>query len=708
MERQNIDYLKYIVPHSVYGQNVFLSFATEEDLKLDFFNEKRPITDFSLVNFADNIVYKANYKNFRYLDLNEHGEINANLTTSHKDSYSICSIFPKMTLSVSQIEKDFSKFPKGFISPDGFINFGEYIQNYVGNKKQKQIEKAIKNNEVNPTGRIFEIDNDHKIVKIVEYSIEDTRFVFKKYIRYQPEWGRLNRHSAVFVDGTKAKDEKFYAFEVSPLNWKILNWDEMPKSINPKGNGKSVTMNLMLTNRIIITRGMNDAETYLLNLNGFVKIIKKDKDTGVVTTRDVTKPYSFFKNAFNIETKKLKLYSSKKDGLLSLEEKEEKMKKMRSKINKTFEDVPKTINIELAENDEQLEEKKTKIKKSFPTMSKNEQLQFYIQNGITVMLHGPSGVGKSRRVAEIDPDYVAITFSKNMLPENVKGKTIYSTNDASDAGRWVPPAWYEEICEKCKKEPNKNHVLFIDELLNGTENEQSLAYPIVLERSVSQNLGKLPDNVSIVLAGNSTAESSAATPMLEPLFRRVGAHMVLEPNLQEWIEWGEERKNDNPEQFKIHPIVRNFVIANPNFFYSKYDTENLQGGAIDPRGWEQVSDIIYNNNGLVSYDLVENKLGKVGATMFTNYAKEIKISLHDVINGNYDKKEIPNKFDAKCNLVSTLTKVSEEQVEVVRLFIFKELGREFVSYFDSLWVGEDKKRKQIVKKQEDDFSIFLK
>ena len=32
MERQNIDYLKYIVPHSVYGQNVFLSFATEEDV----------------------------------------------------------------------------------------------------------------------------------------------------------------------------------------------------------------------------------------------------------------------------------------------------------------------------------------------------------------------------------------------------------------------------------------------------------------------------------------------------------------------------------------------------------------------------------------------------------------------------------------------------------------------------------------------------
>jgi len=309
------------------------------------------------------------------------------------------------------------------------------------------------------------------------------------------------------------------------------------------------------------------------------------------------------------------------------------------------------------------------------------------------MLHGVSGIGKTRRVEEADPNLVSIVLRNGILPEEVIGKTIYPNNDTTKAGRWVSPAWYEELCQKCKEEPDKNHVLFIDEITNVKPSEQSLVFHLVLKNSIGPNIGQLPDNVVVVAAGNSKEESEAAYNMPEPLFRRFSGHIYLKPDVLSWLEWGSEPNKENPERTKIHPIVSNFVgTYSENVFYSKYDAEDPAEFAVDPRAWEQVSDIIYDNNNSIAKELIENKVGKEIATSFVEFAQNPPLTLEEVLNNEYTKEEIPTNFDAKYALALSLLRVTEENVSFIREFIQTNLGNEILQTFDSLWVGKDNER----------------
>ena len=333
-------------------------------------------------------------------------------------------------------------------------------------------------------------------------------------------------------------------------------------------------------------------------------------------------------------------------------------------------------------------------------LSVNEQIKFYIDAGKSFMLHGPSGVGKTRRIEEIDPNFVSIVLRNGMLPEEVIGKQIYPNNDKTTTGIWTPPAWYTKLCKLCEEEPNKNHVLFIDEITNVKPTEQSLVYNLVLTNSIGPNLGKLPSNVVVVAAGNSKEESESAYNMPEPLFRRFEAHIELKPNIQDWLIWGSEPRKENSEQTKIHPLVSAFVATyGEKVFYTKYDSEEPPKFAIDPRGWEQISDIIYSNNGAIAKELIENKVGKEIAASFIKFAKNPPLTLDDVLEGNYDKTDIPTKYDAKYALAMGLKGATEEQVKTVREFIANNLGNEILSVFDATWVGDNNERAILIENQ---------
>jgi len=329
------------------------------------------------------------------------------------------------------------------------------------------------------------------------------------------------------------------------------------------------------------------------------------------------------------------------------------------------------------------------VKISEDTLTVDEQIKFYVETRKSFMLHGPSGIGKSRRIEEFDPDFISIVLRNGILPEEVIGKNIYPNNDKTKAGVWVPPAWYAELCKKCKAEPNKNHILFIDEITNVRPSEQSLVFHLVLNNSIGPNVGKLPENVVVAAAGNSMKESEAAYAMPEPLFRRFEGHIELKPDIQQWLEWGNQASKKNKDRQKIHPLIASFVSTyGEKVFYSAYDSENPPKFAIDPRGWEQVSDIIYDNNGVLARELIVNKVGEQIASSLIEYAQTPQITLEDILNDNYFPEDLPRKFDARYALALSLRSVTMEQITTVRKFV-KRLGPEILSAFDVAWVNND-------------------
>lgn len=343
-------------------------------------------------------------------------------------------------------------------------------------------------------------------------------------------------------------------------------------------------------------------------------------------------------------------------------------------------------------------QKKYGIEVSDEPMPVKDQINFYIQNGMSFMLHGPSGVGKSGRVKEIDPDLTSITLCNGILPEDVIGKTIYPNGvgaDGASGGVWVPPKWYTDLCKKCETEPDKPHVLFIDEVTNARETTQSLIYHVALEKSISQGVGKLPNNAVVVLAGNSKEESGAAYNMPAPLFRRL-SHIYLDLNIPDWLEWGSEHSKNHPEdpdRLNIHPLVASFVATyGQQVFYSEYDEENPAKFALDPRKWEKVSDKIYANKGVMRREILEADIGPELAASLLSYAKNPPLSLEEVIEGEYTHEDILTEQDARLALALSLRHATPKQVGLVRQFIKSQLGHENCAIFDSVWVGKDDTR----------------
>ena len=343
-------------------------------------------------------------------------------------------------------------------------------------------------------------------------------------------------------------------------------------------------------------------------------------------------------------------------------------------------------------------QKKYGIVVSDEPMPVKDQINFYIQNGMSFMLHGPSGVGKSQRVKDIDPDLTSITLCNGILPEDVIGKTIYPNGvgaDGTSGGVWVPPKWYTDLCRKCETEPDKQHVLFIDEVTNARETTQSLIYHVALEKSIAQGVGKLPNNAVVVLAGNSREESGAAYHMPAPLFRRL-SHIYLDLNIQDWLKWGSEHSESHPEdpdRLNIHPLVASFVATyGQQVFYSEYNEENPGKFALDPRKWEKVSDKIYANKGVMRREILEADIGHELATSLLFYAKNPPLSLEEVIEGEYTREDIPEGHDARLALVLSLRHATPKQVAKVRQFIESQMGPEIRATFDSVWIGNDDAR----------------
>lgn len=487
-----------------------------------------------------------------------------------------------------------------------------------------ELDSLMQNGTLTRTGRFFPcaFNEDDNSISRCEEFSGRVNGKTRSFVRLIPN----ARPGVKFSDGTSV-EAKPYWFEVTPIVWKIDNAKDLIDNISPR-NYASISDNAAV--EIIPSTGI---------LTGFSV---KENDYSLSQVRHFLNGIGGFNE----------------DGFLNYS------------IDLTKESVANRFSVVVDDK----------------PMTIDEQLQFYIDNNYSIMLHGASGVGKSRRVKDIDPDCVMIQLRDGILPEEVIGKTAF--NDETNKSSWIEPTWYTRIKEVCKKDPNHNHVLFIDEITNVRPYEQSLVYHIVLERSIDGNYGKLPENCVVIAAGNSPKESEVASPMPEPLYRRFNAHIELPLDLKDWLEWGSKVVDGRP---RIHPLVASFVAAYSNrVFYTKYDKEKSEF-AIDPRGWEQLSHIIYTNKGVIREELIANKIGAENAKSFLSFAKIPLITIEDIMNDCVSPTDIPTSLNAKYALMLSFRVATMEEVGKVREFIGKHLGKEQLATYDSLWADTDEK-----------------
>ena len=314
----------------------------------------------------------------------------------------------------------------------------------------------------------------------------------------------------------------------------------------------------------------------------------------------------------------------------------------------------------------------------FGQVSEEEIIKGAIESGVAVFLHGPSSEGKSARVKQIDPT-CEIIYLRNATPESLNGKSVY--NQATGEMIDVKPTWLKKLEEKCEKEPDRFHIVFLDEITNALPSIQGIAFNIVLDREVN-GIWKLPENARIVAAGNDMKDSLAANKLAEPLFNRF-AHVYIKTTTESWLKWASEHN--------IHPAIYSYIAYKKGkTLRSKYDGEKPNA---DPRKWEMASKMLYATG---SPEMLRALVGEDITREFVQFCNQQVITLDDVINGNYTDRDIQALNTAERYATTMgLSQVDDNNLEKVRSFV-AGLGAEFGAIFDVLWThGDESKLERI-------------
>ena len=698
-----MDLRKYIVPTKLDNtdenqKSGNKSFQTEDLIYLDSYDEVEDIsvglritypTDYAIMNnalmsssnqgpkgrkscwtwlrsaFSSNGVYKINTDG----DL-----VNNNVNFTYGGLCPALHLNLSSVISARSASRDFFRISEIKTKGSGkyhTIEFGEYPKTYVGDRKNKELEKLYSSRKLVSTGKTYtgRIDNDGELTSHSEFEYKGQKYVRVLTKKYDGD--------SEYSDGTMAPEDGTYMWvRVEPIVWKIRNWDELPKEINPTGSGKAKFIDIRTDEAII---------------SGIPFYPDYDDKNCSMWQNSTVRGYLNGINVNNIKTNGNTSFTASKGGNFTGKN---------NFLNEAF-----NISISMEKTEEEIEEKteEEQIKEYNPygfvydDLDNDDLLNLYIVSRTPVFLHGPSGVGKSARVKQVDPTATRITLRPQMNPEEIDGTLDRET------GKYIPPLWWQELTEKCKAEPNRTHVLFIDELTNVKPTVQSLVYSIVLDRAGKDGLWPLPDNCVVVAAGNEAENNLAAYPLTNALFRRF-THLYYEVDKNKWLDWATGFSKVKKQSFKsgvtkeprakIHPAIVAYIMSREEKILNQELDEENPKIVTDPRKWEIASNVLYATKNPYS---LKPSIGEDLTTDFANFVSQIHISVEDIVKNTYNKNYVKElNFSEKLSNLVGLCLAEEKDLPQVRKFVLNYFGRELLANYDLLWIRNDPERAMII------------
>ena len=500
------------------------------------------------------------------------------------------------------------------------VEYGEYPQ-YVADSRMQSILELEYNRGIKKTGRSYTFDSvkyDDYCTGFKPVTYEEYEYQEKKYIRIRAN-SDFGGNKFKLSNGAFYRDDDYVWVEVSPVKWLI---DDRTGILVSK-------IGLVSGIRFL---GRNH------NYKGDFSRTEMKEYLDRYMTHDLTQTATFTR----------------------------------------LQDMTPEEKAQFEEKRKQAEKRRNPYGFKFGQVSEEEIIKGAIESGVAVFLHGPSSEGKSARVKQIDPT-CEIIYLRNATPESLNGKSVY--NQATGEMIDVKPTWLKKLEEKCEKEPDRFHIVFLDEITNALPSIQGIAFNIVLDREVN-GIWKLPENARIVAAGNDMKDSLAANELAEPLFNRF-AHVYIKTTTESWLKWASEHN--------IHPAIYSYIAYKKGkTLRSKYDGEKPNA---DPRKWEMASKMLYATG---SPEMLRALVGEDITREFVQFCNQQVITLDDVLNGNYTDRDIQALNTAERYATTMgLSQVDDNNLEKVRSFV-AGLGAEFGAIFDVLWThGDESKLERI-------------
>lgn len=127
------------------------------------------------------------------------------------------------------------------------LRFGSFPQTYVGDELNDTLSQLKYAKKLKPTGKKYICNQSFIYSKeCLDYSIE-YEYNGKKYVLMKSTifaTGNVLKDGTILSINNQNPNPEFWV-KVEPIEWEILNWEDMPAHINPYGTGKAKYIELV-------------------------------------------------------------------------------------------------------------------------------------------------------------------------------------------------------------------------------------------------------------------------------------------------------------------------------------------------------------------------------------------------------------------------------------------------------------------------------
>ena len=313
-------------------------------------------------------------------------------------------------------------------------------------------------------------------------------------------------------------------------------------------------------------------------------------------------------------------------------------------------------------------------------------------------LVGHPGIGKTQIAKSINKNCLSFNIA-TFTPDTFTGKTSIIPGDKiithdgdktiehNEKGRTAitEPEWHTKLVEmsnRCRQS-NERCVLLLDEFDKLTPNMQVFINGIVDNpRTIAG--WEIPDNVDIILAGNTDEYSDAAFNISGEVASRLTKVEVLAEAI-DWLKWASKHE--------IDPIVRAYLHNFPNKIIQDVKDKNGDydyARSLTPRSWDQkISEELKAARKICEYPFLEPYMDKKNRDEFEEFiSMYFELGVEEILKGNISSDVFDLTHDRIQIIINCLiaTATTEEEITNALTFISQNNLSEYQALFEKRWI----------------------
>lgn len=324
-------------------------------------------------------------------------------------------------------------------------------------------------------------------------------------------------------------------------------------------------------------------------------------------------------------------------------------------------------------------------------------------------LVGHPGIGKTQIAKSINKNCLSFNIA-TFTPDTFTGKTSIIPGDKiitrdgdktvehNEKGRTATaePEWYTKLVEMANRchQCNERCVLLLDEFDKLTPNMQVFINGIVDNpRTIAG--WEVPDNVDIILAGNTEEYSDAAFNISGEVASRL-TKLEVTAEAIDWLKWASKHN--------IDPIVRAYLHNFPNKIIQ--DVKDKDGDydyalSLTPRSWDQkISEELKASRKIQEFPYLEPYMDEKNRKEFEEFiSMYFDLGVEEILKGNIPTDIFDLTHDRIQIIINCLiaTAVTEEEIVNALTFIRQNNLSEYEALFEKRWSEINNANEDILK-----------